>query len=48
MAKSTDGSIWVKRSMTLTAPISGEQLDQTAPRLAQARKAMTACGVFGT
>ena len=27
--------------------MSGEQLDQTAPMLAQARNAMLVCGVFG-
>jgi hypothetical protein len=43
----TLGSIWAKRSTTLRAPKSGEHDDQTAPRLAVARKAATASGTFG-
>src|SRR4051794_2871180 len=44
---STFGSIWRKRSSTGTGPMSGEQIDQIAPRLALARKATAAAGVFG-
>ena len=44
---STFGSIWRKRSSTLSTPNSGGQLDQMAPRLAVARKATTASTPFG-
>ncbi len=46
-AKRTLGSIWAKRSTTLAGPKSGEQLDQTAPMLAVARKATIASGTLG-
>ena len=39
--------ICAKRSITLRAPKSGEQLDQIAPIDAQARNAATASGMFG-
>jgi hypothetical protein len=37
----------LKRSTTVGVPNSGAQLDQTAPMLAQARKATTVSGTFG-
>ena len=40
-------AIWRKRSSTASGPMSAEHTDQTAPRLAQARKATAVCGVFG-
>src|SRR5579872_5636516 len=44
----TLGLIWLKRSTMLGTPKSGEQLDQTAPRLEVASKPTTASGIFGT
>ena len=44
----TVGSIWATRSTTLRAPNSGAQEAQIAPREAQARKATSASGMFGT
>src|SRR5713226_1623268 len=44
---STLGLICPKRSRTAAAPKSGEQQDQIAPTLAQARKATTASTEFG-
>jgi len=35
------------RSSTTVGPMSGAQLDQMAPTLAQARKAITVSGRFG-
>ncbi len=43
----TLGEICLNRSITLRAPKSGEQHDQTAPRLADARSPTTASGQFG-
>ena len=47
VAMSTFGAIWPKRSCALAAPKSGEQEDQTAPRLVVASMPMTASGPFG-
>lgn len=44
---STTGSIWRNRSSTTPTPMSGLQLDQTAPMLAQARNATTVSGRLG-
>jgi hypothetical protein len=44
---STFGEIWPKRSTTPCTPKSGEQLDQTAPRLAVASIAATDSGRLG-
>jgi hypothetical protein len=44
---STLGSIWPKRSSTPEMPKSGEQEDQTAPRLAVASMPITASGALG-
>jgi len=41
------GSICAKRSTTLEAPKSGEQLDQMAPSDAVAKKATSVSGTFG-
>ena len=46
-ASSTFGSICAKRSITLRAPKSGEQRDQTAPSDAHARNAAAVSGMFG-
>ena len=40
-------AVWRRRSSTTEAPMSGAQLDQTAPMLAQARKAISVSGRFG-
>jgi hypothetical protein len=44
----TLGSIWENRCTTLPVPNSGAQLDQTAPRLAVARKATRVSGILGS
>src|SRR5438552_115783 len=41
------GAIWPKRSTTPATPKSGEQDDQTAPRLVAASIAITVSGMFG-
>ena len=46
-AKSTLGSICLKRSTTAPVPMSGEQLDHTAPTVAHARNAASVSGMFG-
>ena len=46
-ARRTSGFICLKRSTTLPAPKSGEQLDQTVHGSAEASRAITASGIFG-